>query len=331
MSRIGSPTWVLQIPEEIDDLRETFSVPGGRIISPGNVRIGYLPDPTAASPRACDCDVIKGYFINLDRNRDRRAAIEQNIAAAGASDRYQRFAAVDGQQAKQTHETTLDAGNLGLWLSNEGILQREIDGSSNGHLHILEDDAELAPQSLTLLDEVADAAGDEWDVIWTDITPPIWGGVHEVFKKQLAECRRTGGVELLYLNEIAFSATNSLLIHRKSLKKYQQAIAGGWREGKPIDLFLREAVRRGSLRGFVTIPFLTTVSANSNQSDIRGDFDWPRRVQMVYRRAFFIGADLAAAEREIGELTAQAKVEDPLDRIFIAALAARFSDKWQPF
>ena len=144
--------------------------------------------------------------------------------------------------------------------------------NSAEHLHIIEDDTILAHDARQMFDKMlenADAHPDGWDLIFTDILVPIdrVDFVH-LLAKHIAAFRQSGSRAILDLAGIPFSCTSSFFVNRQSIDKYAGLIADQWTWGKPIDLFLRRLINQGRLKAFVTVPFMTSISEISQQSDI---------------------------------------------------------------
>ncbi len=151
----------------------------------------------------------------------------------------------------------------------------------------------------------------------------------EVFGR-MKELSRTGNYALLDLQPIAFACTSSFFLNWRSIEKYAGFINNEWKLGWPIDLFIRELVKRQLLKAYVTVPFQTSVSRDTLQSDIRGQLDRTRAVCTAYRRAFFQDADLQSLDAEIQELVNGATLS-PLAAIYAKALRFNLSDEWGHF
>ena len=125
--------------------------------------MGFGTDPEPVSSAAG----IVGRYINLDRSVERRAAFEARLGDLGVLDRYPRFAAIDGAAAQPG--CPLKPGEAGCFLSHYELLRQHVgDGR---HVHVLEDDAVLGPQSVPLIDEiVAGYAMDQYDILYTDVS-----------------------------------------------------------------------------------------------------------------------------------------------------------------
>jgi hypothetical protein len=275
--------------------------------------------------------MYRGLFINLDRNEARREQLTRDLADCGAAARYERFAAVDGHAAAAQHPTELDPGSLGLWLTHERLLEAHRD--SDLDLHVIEDDVSLAGDVVARIDETLGRAHSEqpdWDVIWTEMFVPVDTAVYLELTERLVRFHKSRHVQLYPLDRIDFAGTTSMLINRRAVGKYADLISGNWRQGHPIDLFLRDRVQGGDLRALVTVPFLTTLSRQNTESDIRGAHDRSRRVWDTYRRSFFIAADLGTLLNEMTELTRNAKAPQRATIFCLAHLFA-MSDQYERF
>jgi hypothetical protein len=119
-------------------------------------------------------------------------------------------------------------------------------------------------------------------------------------------------------------------VNKRSIDKYLCLISGGWSRGMPIDVQQRVLINESKLKAAVCVPFLSSTSPHSNDSDIRGQLDASRRVYRCYSRALFIDADHAELIRELRQHLAGAKVP-PLAEIYLGAVAFSLSDKFEKF
>jgi GR25 family glycosyltransferase involved in LPS biosynthesis len=274
--------------------------------------------------------MFQGFFINLAKNSSRRAALVAGLEAMGATQRYQRFEAVDGFAVAAQYETKLDPGNLGCWLSHIGLLQANRCPAQ--HLHVIEDDTILAHDSVPIFDRLlplADQRG-KWDLIFTDIVVPSDLSVFRQFTEKLQLFAATGKITLTSLQRISFAGTSSFFVNRNSVEKLCGLMADQWNTGLPIDIYIRKLVQEGRLNAFVTLPFLTTVSRHGVNSDIRGNLDRTRMVYYVYRKAFFKDANLADVLAEMVEVTKDARIA-PLAAIYREAISFCLSDQYVRF
>jgi GR25 family glycosyltransferase involved in LPS biosynthesis len=276
--------------------------------------------------------MYQGFYINLARNEERRKALIDHLEQVGVAWRYRRFEAVDGRVAAQQYPTKLDPGNLGLWLTHAKLL--EANRETKVHLHVIEDDTIFAAGAVNHFDlilERADANYGNWDLIFTDVhllTEEVT--FFFVLARIMKTVAQTTNIALLNLDKLTFACTSSFFLNSKSVEKYAALIANQWTLGYPIDVFIRDMVKKGALKAYLTVPFQTSVSPGSQKSDIRGDLDCSRAVDAVYRRAFFQDADLAALNAEMQELVEGATLS-PLADLYLKALRFKLSDRWVPF
>jgi hypothetical protein len=275
--------------------------------------------------------LYRGYFINLDGNTRRLTAITDHLNAIGLGHAYQRIAAVDGRAAAPQHPTKLDPGNLGLWLTQENILAA--GAGSDAHLHILEDDAILARSAAGTLPALLSYADDkmpDWDLIFTHTYVPLDLGLFLSMLKYWELFKKTGRISLVDLKNLYPAHTTSLLVNQRSIEKYHRLIAGKWSLGLPIDMYLRALIRKGELKAWTCVPFLSSTSEEGNRSDIRGPVDVSRRVFAIYSQALFTDSDHARLNEELCLLSKDA-VLSSLSEIYLRALAFTQTDQFKPF
>ena len=274
---------------------------------------------------------FRGFFINLDRNQARSASMTQHLADVGMAARYQRVPAVDGRTLGAEYVTQLDRGNLGLWLTLERLLSA--NKSSDAHLHLLEDDVLLPKDAEACFAKLlagVDKGAPDWDLIFTDVVLNLDFRIFQLIAKFRESFLQKGELRCFPLNGVTFACTPSIFINRKSIDKYDRLLEGRWTEGLPIDIFLRTLIDRGSLNAYLTLPFATSLSQNTSESDIRGGLDLSRKVMNLYRASLFKDADLDYLAKELRRLTATAKVSN-LAECYLEAAKFALSDRWVQF
>ena len=271
----------------------------------------------------------RGLFINLAQSEARRNALLSSLSVAGISAWYTHVPAIDGKGQAANLATQLDAGELGLWLTHEKIVE-EFSGSAE-HLHILEDDVVVAKEAKRLLPmalESADRNFGDWDLLFTETFVPF--ELFETYRQRMQVFHQRARIAYLDLASCYASCMTSFFLNRNSIEKYAGLIRDKWSVGIPIDLFLRRLLRKRELRALVTVPFLSSISAENDQSNIRGELDMSRRVYDVFRRGFFIDADLNALVQEMGRLTGGAAVS-ALTQLYLSGYAFYRSDRYVSF
>jgi len=271
----------------------------------------------------------RGVFINLAEDERRRDALVSNLSSAGIGSWYRHVTAINGKVEAAHFPTTLDPGALGLWLTHEKIVAQFSDGGE--HLHILEDDTVVASDARILFPKalrIADRHLRDWDLLFTETFVPF--ELFETYWKGMETFRAKGQLSYLDLTSCYTSGMTSLFLNRKSIERYAGLIKGKWSLGIPIDIYVRQLLRRGQLRGFVTVPFLSSISSQNDQSTIRGQLDVSRKVCDVFRRGFFVGADLDELVDEMRQLTSGMAVS-PLMQLYLSGYGFSRSERFVDF
>jgi GR25 family glycosyltransferase involved in LPS biosynthesis len=273
--------------------------------------------------------MYQGLFINLARNEARRMAMTRHLEQIGAASRYRRVEAVDGRAVAPHYPTTLDPGNLGLWLSHVQLL--EAARESPEHLHIIEDDTILVSNPVERFDGFLRQADEQlmgWDLMFTDIV--VWAqdvGLFRSLARMIQQFEQTGDVSIVDLKSLVFAATSSFFVNRQSINKLADLIATRWRLGVPIDIYLRDLVHQGALKAYLTVPFQTTVSQDSLQSDIASGDARSLAVITAYRRMFFQDANLPSLAAEMQQLIKGA-THSARASVYLQTLFFNLSDQW---
>jgi GR25 family glycosyltransferase involved in LPS biosynthesis len=276
--------------------------------------------------------MFQGVFLNLPRSEKRRAALLEHLAKIGAAERYRHCEAIDGRTVAGQYPTRLDPGNLGLWLSHEKVLQT-LGTTPAKHLHIIEDDAILPRNAVAMFDDLLTKLTQtipDWELLFTDVFIAPKTEFFALFAEKMGHYSRTKSHVLIDLVKIPFSCTSSMFINRAAVGKYARLVVGNWAHGWPIDMHLRDLVLRGQLKALLTVPFMTSISPHSDESDIRGALDRTRRVCDIYRRGFFQEANLSALLAELQQLTAGATIS-PLTELYLQAERFSLSDQFVRF
>ncbi len=230
----------------------------------------------------------KGFYINLERSRDRNDLMVRQLDALGLREKYTRFEAVNGAEVAHEYSTSLAPGELGCWLSHVELLQANRE--ANTHIHVLEDDAIVHPLLAKAFDGLADTFA--WDLLYTDIyfhPPPV----PETFfrlKRAFQGYESSREIKLVNLEAISFTGTTSYFVNAHSIDKVLDLVDGQWTRNITIDLHLNQLVRGKKLTAFVVIPFLTTLSGLNSASTVGRQ--GPNLAALnLFRASFYAGAD----------------------------------------
>ena len=254
-----------------------------------------------------------GLYINLDRSATRRSAMDAQLAALDLSDRYSRFAAVDGSLVPASR-CVLRHGELGAFFSHFRALEaaRSMRGAA---IHIMEDDALLSEHVRPVIED-AIAAGlfQRFDILFTDIlAPPHLGmlkGLKSAFDRVDMAAKRPLRLSDLQAVDLAgqnFSCLTSHVVGTNSIPRMLALYAAEAETGpsKPVDLFVRDCVLSGKLRAAFLFPFVTSFRLEEIAgSTIGGSASTPNPsvpnpsviVLAVLRYLFFVNRDLAKAK-----------------------------------
>ncbi len=241
-----------------------------------------------------------GYYINLDRSPERRAAMDAQLARLGLTELYRRFAAMDGNPPGIT-SPTLTVSELGCFASHCRLLQQHLDGAA--HLHVIEDDTVLATRTAQFIDGiVAKGMLDEHDLLFTDMV--VQSDLNFIRRAKgwyASDISRddSGTATEVRFRPLAYTASmTSYLVNRRSVRlvsdMFGRELASGAR--CPIDLFIRDRVAAGQLRARCLFPFITSIRPGAPTSMAARDSHEQLSTLALdlLRHSFFVECDLAA-------------------------------------
>ncbi len=236
--------------------------------------------------RSPDTPTWTGYFINLDRSTDRRAAIEAQLEAAGLSDAYQRIAAVDGSSVKAP--IGLSKGEWGCLQSHLAVLKQPPTG---GFVHVLEDDAILSRGFTRKMASLLKNKLSGYDLVFTDVGPTDWP--FSTVRKLKHEWDSLSGdaIRLIDLKGFPYGGTDSYFINPRSIGKVREFVEQEISSfiSSPIDVIYLRGINSGRLKAALTFPFLTAVNIEfGTRSEMGGLRTAPVD---VLRYAFFVDCD----------------------------------------
>jgi GR25 family glycosyltransferase involved in LPS biosynthesis len=275
-----------------------------------------------------------GYYINLDRSPDRRAAMDAQLERLGLANRYRRFAAVDGNPLGLT-SPTLTAGEIGCFTAHQKLLQQNRDGAA--HLHIIEDDVALANRTGPFIDGII-AAGllDQHDLLFTDMV--IQSDLNFIrrarrwYASDIGRDANGTAIEVRFKVMAYTASMTSYLVNRQSIglvcDMFERELASGAR--RPIDLFIREQVAAGRLRARGLFPFITSIRPGAPTSmAVREDHDPLSTLALdLLRHSFFVECDLAAT-LDLADRFLPTQGTGPHDRLLARTLGFITSDAFR--
>jgi len=235
-------------------------------------------------------------FINLDSRQDRRDFLDANFAANRLPGwRLERIAAFDAAHVeKKKVPGILRAAEKACFLSHVKALERS--QADPHHTMILEDDAMFGKESCASIEGALGVFPDsDWDIIYTDVII-----LHAHLMVRLLSLRRelgaTGEQQLLNLADLPFTAASAYVVNSRAKARLLNLVAEVGDLDINYDLYLRKLITEGKIRAFVTFPFVTTISALADTSNIQtDDTALSDAVWYAFRRLVWLHRDLAAA------------------------------------
>lgn len=244
----------------------------------------------------------QGYYINLDRNPERKAQVESQLHQLNPRQRYRRFPAVEGASCG-INSKNLKPGEVGCFLSHYRLLEQHLSQPLN--LHVMEDDVLLSKYAAGMLEAmVAKNFFDKFDLIYTDVFVPIDVELIASYKRIYDQClqveasgaRSFRNFQVLDLSNVNFAVTASYLINGASIPKVSGLLRSHLDSGicLPVDILLRNLVHEGKLHAACLFPFVTSVRP---ESQVRTQIDGRYRsslsvlVSFLVRYSFFVDCD----------------------------------------
>ncbi len=209
------------------------------------------------------CLPYTGLFINLDRARERRAAMEAELARYGLS--YTRFPGVDGASLGFPNPH-LSPGVMGCFSSHYKLLRDNL--ATETHLHVMEDDVLLCPGTVPAIRRMIESGRlDAYDIIFTDVSVPLRNEIYKSYKAAYDKAVRRGpggkiasvAFDVLDMKTRTYSSTGSFLVNKKSIRKLHDLFEAELKAGAraPIDLMIRQMNYDGVLKVGCVFPFVT--------------------------------------------------------------------------
>jgi GR25 family glycosyltransferase involved in LPS biosynthesis len=214
--------------------------------------------------------MFRGYFINLDRARDRLRHVTAELERVGLADHYTRVRGIP-----------VERGTVGCYHSHLHCLDlaRRQEG---GVVHVIEDDAIFTPEARDFLlsDEPARLL-EQYDMLyldmWVDPTP-------EAIAAYQAALSNPGPMDL---RSVRVGCVSSYLVTPRSARKLLKLLR---KKEPPIDNLINGLVKKGEITAAVMVPFLTGIDiefGSHSQIQKRITTDEQRRYVMM-RTSFFI-------------------------------------------
>lgn len=231
------------------------------------------------------------FYINLAKATDRRERLESNFAGVShGAWALNRFEAVDVAQVKQLAVAgVLRDSEKACFLSHRGVVAKA--ASTRTTVFVAEDDVQFGHQTFAAIDDfLALSAQNQlsWDIVFTDICVPLAETMVQLIRlrQQLEPSKRK---QMIDLNNIIFGGATAYLVNGASAQKVHALLEGCERLDVAYDIQLRRLIHEGKLKAYCLFPFLTTLSADAEASQIQAsstqmtDLIWNTFRRMVWQ------------------------------------------------
>ena len=274
--------------------------------------------------------MISGFYINLDRNPERRVKIESELAKGGLTG-YARFAACDGNVFGFPNPV-LTNGEMGCFSSHYALLKQ--NEKQPHHIHHVEDDVIFAPCAKQVIDWMINTGKlKEYDIIYTDVAVPLLNDAmraYKAFYDVIVKRDVNGGIHssafaVLDMRELSFASTCSFLVRAESIGKLRELFEKELQAGTqyPVDLFIRKLCQGGVIRVGCLFPFISSIPPESClSSTMEPRFDeLSALAPNIVRHSFFVGRDLATCRDLVTKFLPSPDTGDEHMRLLLDLLA----------
>jgi len=280
--------------------------------------------------------MIVGTYINLKKSKIRAEACLTQISQLGIKD-YNRISAIDGAQAQQEHsDIKYSKGKLGCWLSHLNAMEHSL--SHEHHQHILEDDFVFTNVFRSFRDNFDShtSALREWDIVFCDVDLANMHNVAEMGNliKHVSSLERAGKISFENAKKLYSAGNSSYIINKTSKQKIYSLMKEGFKSGLPNDLYLRKLIREDKVKAFVTLPFVTTVSDEFNDSTILGDISEANPSILfatIFRQSLAWGADTRSLLNAFRDRINQLRPISDRSMIYAQLVAHFVSNDYKPY
>lgn len=264
------------------------------------------------------------FLINLDRASERLARVQRQADRIGFT--FERIRAVEGRNIPRWLEPEFSAskrlndGEVGCYASHL-VVASHIIGRSIDYAVVLEDDAEIDENFLSIIRSAVDNAGPQWDYIH----------LSSRFRKSVIKVAQFGEYALVRYTENPINATAYILSHRGA-RKWLAPMA----RTRPIDEDNRLAWHLG-LKTYGVYPALVTPSKDlrSQISDVDGGRGRrapklrPDQLWLRLRSRIWTSSEIGLLNYAIGcSLNVVNSVRKRIDGVPRAAVVRASATKW---
>jgi GR25 family glycosyltransferase involved in LPS biosynthesis len=248
--------------------------------------------------RAMEC-----IYINLDSAVERKLKFETNFNAFKKPDwTLTRFSAVNTEMVKARNvKGESQPAEKGCFLSHRDIIGANLD--HDRPLFILEDDAVIGKRTCALV-ERAFSQNDkpDWDILFTDVCIPGVKAMVDTlrFRRELAA--KKVDIAFMNLTKTNFAGSTAYLVNPQSKRKLYSLLCAADELNIPYDLYLRGLAHISALKVYVIFPFVTSLSALSETSQIKSAVDRTQLAWNMFRKMVWMERNLAECKPVLEQL-----------------------------
>lgn len=211
-------------------------------------------------------------YINLAQASGRRERLEHNFTQCRQDSGWalHRFNAVDVAHVRQQGvEGGLRDSEKACFLSHQAVIARQASGAAT--CMVVEDDVQFGHRTFAAVDKflaVSQQSQMAWDLVFTDICVPLAENMVQLIRlrQQLQASNRT---QMLDLKHLVFGGATAYIVNGASVGKLHALLQESQRLDVAYDIYLRQLIHAGKLKAFCLFPFLTTLSADAEASQIQ--------------------------------------------------------------
>ncbi|HEX4197247.1 MAG TPA: glycosyltransferase family 25 protein [Caulobacteraceae bacterium] len=253
---------------------------------------------------------LRGVYINLDRDAERRTNVECEVAKLGGSVAFERFPAVDGRMTEVRPDVS-NRAEIGCYLSHLEVIRRH--AGRGDWLHLVEDDVVVSPHTGPAIAALtADSIMGVFDIIFTNVR--FWTGfshiaaMRDIFDRSVAtdaEGQVTGvnNVTVVPLGTVDFFLATSYLVNPRAADRTAQLLERQL-EATPfrtLDFVFSDLSRAGELSIGCCLPFLTMMRLGVASTIQEGVFHWEPPLEIM-DMALYVGRDVPELRRRLNDL-----------------------------
>jgi GR25 family glycosyltransferase involved in LPS biosynthesis len=236
-------------------------------------------------------------YINLADQTGRRQTLESNFQANTIPGwRLERVEAVTTEGVHAIPGRIRD-GEKACFQSHVKAIG--MAKQSPGHVLIAEDDILFGAGSFSAIESALRLVPDDsWDIVFTDLCVTSTHAMLDLLqlrRRAAAEAR----VRLINIRNMPFAGSTAYIVNRNAKEKVLGLLAQSLPLEFAYDVTLQRAIADNRLRGFVTFPFTTGLSAQGDRSQIQQSHNSQETAMNAFRRLMWLERDIETAVRTI--------------------------------